>query len=181
MPVEIVFETHAITEDNEASIAAGWLPGRLSARGRQLARELGRRRHDDELAAVFCSDLGRALETATLAFGATNIPILADWRLRGCDYGDLNGAPTQEVHGRRRAHLTTPYPGGESWQQATDRGARLLGDLLPRWAGRRVLVIGHLATRWGLDRALAGRRLEDLLDEDFAWRAGWEYRLDSTV
>lgn len=37
----IVFETHSITEDNELGFATGWLPGRLSATGRELARDLG--------------------------------------------------------------------------------------------------------------------------------------------
>jgi len=32
--IEIVFETHSTTEDNEAGRATGWLPGRLSEQGR---------------------------------------------------------------------------------------------------------------------------------------------------
>ena len=66
--IEIVYETHSVTEDNERGIATGWRPGRLSARGRELAAELGRRRCDDGLAAVFSSDLARAAETAAIAF-----------------------------------------------------------------------------------------------------------------
>jgi hypothetical protein len=46
--IEVVFETHSITEDNEQGRATGWLPGRLSPRGRELARELGLRRRDVE-------------------------------------------------------------------------------------------------------------------------------------
>src|SRR4051812_3378094 len=42
--LELVFETHQTTLDNEAGIATGWLPGRLSTQGRQQARELGERR-----------------------------------------------------------------------------------------------------------------------------------------
>ena len=36
MPVsiELIFETHAITTDNENGVATGWLPGTLSKRGR---------------------------------------------------------------------------------------------------------------------------------------------------
>ena len=52
-----------------------------------------------------------------------------------------------------------------------------LEDLPRRWDGRRVLVIGHVATRWGLDHWLDGRPIEELAAEDFAWREGWEYRL----
>ncbi len=47
MAIEIVFETHSWSEDNERGVATGWLPGRLSDRGRDLAHELGARRRDD--------------------------------------------------------------------------------------------------------------------------------------
>jgi broad specificity phosphatase PhoE len=52
--IEIVFESHSTSEDNEAGRATGWLPGRLSAAGRAQAAELGERRRDDGIAAVFC-------------------------------------------------------------------------------------------------------------------------------
>ena len=68
VPIEIVFETHSTTEDNEMGRATGWLPGRLSALGRQQAAELGRRRGGDRLAAVFSSDLARSVETVEIAF-----------------------------------------------------------------------------------------------------------------
>ncbi|KPV48542.1 hypothetical protein SE17_37515, partial [Kouleothrix aurantiaca] len=64
MATQIVFETHSLSEDNERGSATGWHAGRLSAQGRALAAELGGRRRDDGIAAVFTSDLGRALETA---------------------------------------------------------------------------------------------------------------------
>lgn len=177
MAIELIFETHSITEDNEQGRATGWLPGRLSARGRALAAELGRRRADDGISAVFCSDLARAAETAAIAFAATPIPVLLDWRLRECDYGQRNGMPAAELRPGRRDHLDQPYPGGESWRQAVSRVGRVLADLPLRWDGQRVLVIGHVATRWGLDHQLRGAALENLVDEDFAWQPGWEYRL----
>jgi broad specificity phosphatase PhoE len=176
--IELVFETHSITEDNEWGRATGWLPGRLSPRGRELARELGLRRRDDGIAAVFSSDLRRAAETATLAFEDPAVPVLLDWRLRECDYGQWNGAERGPVIGGRAAHLDEPYPDGESWRQAVDRVGRFLSDLPTRWSGRRVLVIGHVATRYGLEVALSGARLADLLAEDFVWQEGWEFQLD---
>ncbi|WP_220182978.1 histidine phosphatase family protein [Sphaerisporangium album] len=57
MSVEIVFETHSWSEDNDRGIATGWRHGRLSERGRRLAVELGDRRREDGLTAVFTSDL----------------------------------------------------------------------------------------------------------------------------
>lgn len=178
MSTSIVFETHSITEDNEAEIATGWWPGRLSARGRELARELGVRRRDDGLSAIFTSDLERAVETVTEALGDTGIPVLRDWRLRECDYGELNGSDRETVHGDRLTRLHAPYPGGESWDEAVERVAGLLRDLPTRWEGQRVLVVGHVATRWALDHHLRGMPLETLAAEEFGWRPGWEYTLE---
>ncbi len=145
MSVQIVFETHALSEDNERGVARGWLPGRLSERGRALARELGERRGADGLAAVFTSDLRRAFETVELAFADPGPPVLVDWRLGECDYGSLNGAPAGQVHRERLPRLTIPYPGGESWEQAIRRVGRFLGDLPLRWSGQR--SVGHGARR----------------------------------
>jgi 2,3-bisphosphoglycerate-dependent phosphoglycerate mutase len=178
MPTGIVFETHSISEDNERGIASGWNHGRLSERGRALARELGERRRHDAIEAVFTSDLGRATETAREAFDRSPIPVLHDWRLRECDYGTGNGMPAKELHRRSGDHLDTPFPGGESWREAVHRAGRFLDDLPLRWDGARVLVIGHVATRWALDHFLGGVPLEDLMAADFAWREGWEYVLD---
>jgi 2,3-bisphosphoglycerate-dependent phosphoglycerate mutase len=178
MSTTIIFETHSTTEDNEAGIATGWLPGRLSDTGRANAVALGRRRRDDGLSAVLVSDLQRAVETVESALGDCGLPVLKDWRLRECDYGELNGAPAASVHSDRGRHLDEPYPAGESWRQATGRVQTVLAGLPGRWAGGRILVVGHVATRWGLEIALAGSRLEDLVTEDFAWREGWEYQLE---
>ena len=177
MAIRIVYETHSISEDNERGLATGWLPGQLSERGRGRAAELGRRRRDDGLDAVFSSDLARAAETAAIAFSGSSVPVLLDWRLRDCDYGERNGMPAAELHAHRREHLDEPYPGGESWRQAVGRIGRFLGDLPLRWTGRRVLIIGHVATRWGLEHVVGGVPLEDLIGADFAWQEGWEYVL----
>ncbi|MFC6007191.1 histidine phosphatase family protein [Angustibacter luteus] len=176
MTVAVVFETHATTVDNERGAATGWLPGELSGAGREQAAELGRRRLGDGIDAVFTSDLARAVQTTELAF-AGRLPVLQDWRLRECDYGDWNGAGRDVVLADRLVHLDLPYPGGESWRQATARVAGLLADLPTRWSGRRVLVVGHVATRYGLEVALRGRSLEQLLSTEFGWQPGWEYEV----
>jgi broad specificity phosphatase PhoE len=173
--VEVVFETHATSEDNETGIATGWLPGRLSAVGREQARELGERRRNDGLSAVFVSDLGRAVETAEIAFAGLQLSVVADERLRECDYGDLNGTP--EPLGDRAAHVDLPYRGGESWRQAVERVAGFLEELRRTHDGSRVLVIGHNATWFAFEVVGNDRQLEDLVGAPFTWQPGWEYVL----
>ncbi|MFD7626508.1 histidine phosphatase family protein [Streptomyces sp. NPDC059851] len=177
MAVDIVFETHSLTEDNERGIATGGLPGRLSAAGRRLAAELGERRRNDGLAAVFVSDLHRAVETARLAFAGTTVPVHRDPRLRECDYGTLNGSPVADLAGHRSRHIDTPFPGGQSYRQVIGATADLLRDLAASRSGQRVLLISHSANKWALDCLLHGASIEELVDAPFGWREGWHYTL----
>jgi alpha-ribazole phosphatase/probable phosphoglycerate mutase len=169
----VVFETHSTSEDNEAGVATGWLGGRLSARGREQAAELGHRRRGDGIGLVVCSDLNRAVETARIAFAGSDLPVRLDWRLRECDYGEWNGMPRSRLDAERVLHVEVPWPGGESWRQAVARVDACL-DELPEG---RVLVIGHVATRFALDHRVHRTPLEELAAAAFAWRPGWEYSL----
>jgi 2,3-bisphosphoglycerate-dependent phosphoglycerate mutase len=173
--VEIVFETHSLSEDNESGIATGWLPGRLSETGRRLAAELGDRRRGEDLSAVFTSDLARAVETAELAFGGTGVPIYRDPRLRECNYGTMNGMPTSRLEAERLRRIDEPFPGGESWRQAVERVGGFLDELATTRDGERVLVIGHVATRWGLEHFCLGTPVEELARAPFRWQEGWTY------
>jgi broad specificity phosphatase PhoE len=177
MAVEIIYETHATTTDNEAGISTGWLPGHLSAQGRQEAHELGERRRDQDIAAVFTSDLHRSVETARIAFPDGQPPIHQDPRLRECDYGELNGHPARLIAARRARHIDTPFPGGQSYRQVLAATDAFLHDLARSWDGRRILLIAHTANQWALDCLLAGASLQDLLKAPFTWQAGWYYTL----
>ncbi|MFJ4778133.1 histidine phosphatase family protein [Streptomyces sp. NPDC088762] len=177
MAVDIVYETHAITEDNEQGIATGWLPGRLSQRGRELAARLGERRRNEGFAAVFSSDLARAVATAEIAFAGTGIPLRQDRRLRECDYGELNGCPVDRLAAVRSRHIDTPFPGGQSYREVIAATADFLRDLARHHDGHRILLIAHSANRWALQCLLAGGSIEDLVDAPFTWQEGWNYTL----
>ena len=178
MSVELVYETHATSEDNERGIATGWLGGTLSQTGREQARQLGGRRRDDGIAVVVASDLNRAVETAKIGFAGSSIPVLLDWRLRECNYGELNGMPRHVLDDQRARRLDEPWPEGESWREAVARVSSFLDELAHVRDGQRVLLIGHVATRWALDHQIRGIPLETLVGEPFAWQEGWEYQLD---
>jgi 2,3-bisphosphoglycerate-dependent phosphoglycerate mutase len=177
MSVAVVFETHSTSVDNENGIATGWLDGALSGTGREQARGLGERRRDDGLTVVFTSDLRRAVETAEIAFAGSAVPIERDPRLRECNYGSLNGRPRAQLDAQRARRLDEPFPGGESWREAVARVTGFLDELRRSHDGRRVLIIGHVATRWALDHTVVGIPLEELVDAPFEWREGWEYEL----
>jgi broad specificity phosphatase PhoE len=176
--VQLVYETHSISVDNELGMATGWLPGELSAQGRTLARELGARRRDDGIACVFTSDLRRAVETAEIAFAGSDVELRQDARLRECNYGRLNGAPVEQLEPRRR-FIDRPYPDGESYRDCATRMRSFLDDVVREFDRRRVLVVAHSAQRWALRHLIEGVPLEELVDAPFEWQEGWEYVVPS--
>jgi 2,3-bisphosphoglycerate-dependent phosphoglycerate mutase len=119
--VVFLFETHATSLDNETGLASGWFDAPLSAKGERQARALGERRREDDLAAVFCSDLTRAFRTAEIAFQDRPVSIVRDVRLRECHYGALTRRPAIEIDARRADHITTPFPDGESYDHVVHR------------------------------------------------------------
>jgi broad specificity phosphatase PhoE len=129
---------------------------------------------------VFTSDLRRAVETAELAFGDAAVPIRTDSRLRECNYGSLNGAPIALDRALRLQHVDDPFPGGESYRQVVDRVGSFLEEVAGPLDGRRIVVIGHSATRWALDHLVLGEALEELVAAPFDWREGWIYQVPAS-
>jgi broad specificity phosphatase PhoE len=118
--VEIIFEAHGTTIDNEQHVSSGHHDVELSALGIQQSKEMGERYKDDNFDAIFCSDLQRSYRSAELGFG-DRFPIIQDARLRECDYGEWTRHPSSEVEPARPSHITEPFPGGESYTQTTER------------------------------------------------------------
>lgn len=175
-PAVIVLETHATSLDNEAGVASGWYDVGLSPAGEAQARLLGARRADETFALVYCSDLTRSFRTAELAFGGRDLPIVRDARLRECDYGELTRRPAAEIDLLRARSVTTPFPGGESYEGVAGRVRAWLDDLPPACTGQRVLVIGHRATFYAFEHLLAGVPLVQAVTAPWRWQAGWIYR-----
>ncbi|MFI5691199.1 histidine phosphatase family protein [Kribbella sp. NPDC051586] len=169
----LIYETHSTTVDNERGIATGWLPGELSERGRSESRELGLRRTGVDV--VFSSDLHRAVQTVELSGLA--VPRAQDWRLRECNYGELNGAPVDALEPRvDRVH--TPFPGGQSYDDVLELTRSFLADVKRWYADATVLVVAHSANRWAFEHLLGnGKPLTELLVAPFNWQPGWEYEI----
>jgi len=175
--VKIIFESHSTTTDNQAHIASGWKDVDLSELGLKQSEELGERSRNRNLDAVFCSDLLRAVHSAKIAFGDTGIPIIKDARLRECNYGDLNGAPSEEVDKEKPQRIAVPFPNGESYQQTTKRMAEFLNDLKKNYEGKTIMIIGHRATQYGLENLINGIPLKVIIPAPWKWQPGWIYNL----
>lgn len=175
--VEIIFESHGTTYDNEARLSSGWYDAELSELGKQQAKELGERYKDEHLDVVFCSDLQRSYKTAEIAFAGRDVPIIKDERLRECNYGDLTRHSSEEVESAKAKHVIESFPNGESYEQTAERVRSFLRDLLRDYSGKKVMIIGHRATQYGLERWIKHVPLSQSVIIPFKWQPGWRYTL----
>ncbi len=174
--VQIIFEAHGTTFDNEAKRASGHFDVDLSPLGEKQAEELGERRGDDNFDAIFCSDLKRSFHTAEIAFDGKT-PIFRDDRLRECDYGDMTLKSSDIVEKEKGQRISKPFPGGESYEQTTERMKEFLTSLKRHYTGKKVLVIGHRATQYALENLINKVPLEKAVTAPWSWQPGWEYKL----
>lgn len=175
--VTIFFESHGTTLDNEAGLSSGAFDTELSELGQRQAKELGERYKGQSFDAIFCSDLQRSWKTAEIVFDGRDIPVIKDKRLRECDYGDLNRHPKDEVEPLRSQYISQPFPNGESYEQCAARMREFLQDLLKKYDGKKVMIIGHRATQYGLEHWIKGAPLEETITAPWKWQPGWTYRL----
>ena len=178
--MEIVFETHSTSFDNEAGVASGHSDVDLSPRGEREAAALGARRRAEAIEIVYASDLRRSWRTAEIAFATSGVEIVRDSRLRECDYGLLTGRPVAEIAALRGRAVEEPFPGGESYTQVVARMIPWLEEIRSR-REQRLLVIGHRATHYTLEHLLLGTPLAEVIRKPFAWQPGWSYQYPARI
>jgi broad specificity phosphatase PhoE len=175
--IKIIFEAHGTTFDNEAHLSSGFYDVELSSLGKQQSRELGKRYKDKKFDIIFCSDLQRSYKTANIAF-SNKYPIVKDLRLRECNYGDLTRSPGEKIEVEKINRINTPFPKGESYEQTNQRIKSFLKDLIKNYDNKKVMIIGHRATQYGLDYWINNKSLKESLASEFKWQPGWFYRLE---
>lgn len=175
----ITYFVHSITNDNEKGLATGWLPGELSAEGIKRARAVGEQLRDQRFDAVFSSDLARAIHSTELFFDG-RLPVFLDWRLRECNYGNLDGQPAARFKKNRESeYIDIPYPGGESYQDVETRIRSFLADVLRLYPDGHIAVVAHQAPQLALEVIANNQTWPQAVAEDWrktgSWQLGWQY------
>lgn len=177
--MKITYFVHSITKDNELGLATGWLQGELSEEGIRRAKAITKDVSSRSFDAVFCSDLKRAIDSTELFF-AGNFPVFLDWRLRECNYGNLDGTPAKDFKkNKEQEYVNTPFPGGESYKDVEKRIGLFLRDAGNLFPGGHIAIVAHQAPQLALEVLLNSKTWEQAIEQDWrktqAWQAGWEY------
>jgi alpha-ribazole phosphatase/probable phosphoglycerate mutase len=179
--VHITYFVHGTTTDNEQGISSGWKDVELSELGKKQSIDLLKQVKEKKFGVVFCSDLKRAVDSAKLTWG-DSVEIIPDKRLRECNYGDLNGALSEQVDDLMQEYIDKPFPNGESYKDVENRIRSFLNDLLNKYAGKHIAIVAHRAPQLALDVILKGKTWEQAMKEDWrhkkAWKPGWDYVLE---
>jgi broad specificity phosphatase PhoE len=148
----------------------------LSDDGRAQVARLSERLAEETLSAVYCSPLGRTVETAAILAKPHGLPLLHRDGLREISHGRWEGLTRAEVEARYPEEYasweTDPFtfapPGAESGVAVLARALPVIRDIVVAHAGERVLVVSHKATLRILLSSLLGfdpRGYRDRLDQ----------------
>jgi len=164
---------HGQTDWNVAKRLQGRSDTELNENGRELARKTGEALLAVPFTAAFTSPLKRAKETAALALGGRDIPIVEDERLIEISFGAYEGLCSARENyeipdGDFSNFFTAPDQyrvpeGGESFDELHKRTADFLRDITtrPELEEETVLIATHGAAGRALLNALRTFELKD--------------------
>ena len=194
----LVLLRHGQSEWNLKNLFTGWKDPDLTDKGREEAREAGRKLKAQGFAfdVAFTSALTRAQHTLDLALkelGQSGVPIHRNLALNERDYGDLSGLNKddarkkwgeEQVHVWRRPY-DVPPPGGESLKDTLARTLPyFVQEILPCvLRGERTLVVAHGNSLRALIMVLDRLSPEGILKRELNTGVPVIYRLnaDATV
>ncbi|TCL55354.1 phosphoglycerate mutase [Hydrogenispora ethanolica] len=150
----LIITRHGETEWNRALKHQGHLDSPLTPAGIQQAQALAESLKDQPIAALYSSDLGRAMATAAILGAALDLTVQAEPRLRENSLGILQGLTLDEFKERHpqryREYLRRDpdyaLPGGESLRQFHHRTMACLTEIVARHPGQTILAVGHGGT-----------------------------------
>ncbi|MCL5430366.1 MAG: histidine phosphatase family protein [Candidatus Marsarchaeota archaeon] len=179
MVVKVTYFVHGTTIDNENGIATGWAPGELSDTGKEQAVELAKQTAHIRFNAVFCSDLKRAVDSATISFSGKN-KIIQDKRLRECNYGDFNSKPEKFKKDMTR-YIDRPFPNGECYKDVEKRIVGFVLFLKENYDNKHIAIVAHQAPQLALEVITKHKTWKEAITGEWRsvgkWQPGWEYSL----
>jgi probable phosphoglycerate mutase len=162
---------HGRTDWNEQGRYQGQTDVLLNEVGRRQAKFLAETLRSEPIAAVFASDLARAVETARDIATVHGLRVSRDRRLREIDQGRWEGLTVPEIrerdaslHTRWEAEpLSVRLPDGESVDDVRKRSLAALYDIVRTFPDQLVCLVSHKVVMTILRCELTGESLEPAL------------------
>lgn len=144
---------HGQTEWNRIRRVQGQIDAKLDETGIEQARLVGERlAHEEGIAAVYASDLSRAMDTAkAIVSHHAKLEITADKRMREISFGPWEGRYWTEFEGEdaeqfqqwRNDVTSITIPGIESIEDFAGRVKSFMDEMVARHSDDKILVAAH--------------------------------------
>ena len=166
-PTRVFLLRHGQTAWNAEQRLQGQLDVELDPVGQRQAEQLAQALADEDLAAIYSSDLQRAYSTALALARVVNLPVIQDAALRERGFGHLEGLtyaeveelwPDDALRWRRREPDFGPG-GGEPLRVFYERSVAAVTRLSLPHAGQAIAVVAHGGVLDCLYRAASGIEL----------------------
>lgn len=179
MAVKVIYFVHGTTTDNADKLSTGWIPGELTDKGIQQSIDLKEQIDLESIDLVISPDLKRAVDSANLTFEGLK-EIKNDSRIRECNYGDLNGKPTELV--KYENHIIEPFPNGETLLEVENRVRDFCNYLKENFDGKTIAIVAHKAPQFAFEVITQGKTWEQAIEDDWrktkSWQPGWTYTIE---
>ncbi len=154
LSTQVVIIRHGQSQGNAEGRFGGHTDTPLSPRGRRQAEATARALASETFAAIYSSDLPRAIETATPLARLTRAPLETTEALRERSVGVMEGLTFEEAAEQHpeqyQALLRRDFDhvllGGESYRQTLDRASRKLDEAIEQHKGGRIAIFAHTGT-----------------------------------
>jgi broad specificity phosphatase PhoE len=173
--MRLILVRHGETVCNIEDIWHGWDDCELTEKGQAQATAVGGRLADEPVAAVYSSDIRRALQTARAIAGPHGLEPILEPALRERNAGALQGLRTSDV----ATHFPTIWedraadlwgwrpPGGETFREVLERAMGALERLRLDHGDQTVVAVSHMGVVRALISHLTGVPLERTYDTPF--------------
>jgi probable phosphoglycerate mutase len=167
--LKLYITRHGETEWNKAGKMQGWQNSDLTEKGIENAKKLGESLKSIEFDRIYCSPLGRALETAKHIRGSKATEIIIKDSLKEMGFGCWEGVDHEEVERTypeqkhnfwNKPHLYEPVD-GESYQQLIERVGKLLDEIIRDESFGNILIVTHAAVKKAIYKVLRDIPMED--------------------
>jgi broad specificity phosphatase PhoE len=150
VPTTILLARHGETDWNRDHRWQGHTDAPLNETGLRQAEELAGRLAGEDLAAIYASDLERALRTAEIVAAGVGAPVRSDPRLRERSFGGWEGLTSAEVRERFPAEFERWHSGdghgladAEPYEAVVERVREAILEIAERHPDGTVLVVAH--------------------------------------
>ncbi len=179
---------HGETDWNAEGRYQGQSDVPLNDRGRRQSAELAAELRENQPAAIYCSDLKRASESAEILGRALGVHVYQDPRLREIHLGSWEGMLFEEIQTiysellklRKLDPRTVSAPGGETVEQVRIRVVAAVRDIAERHTNDTIAIVSHGLALAILIARYQGRPIEEVWDlipqnGELFYISGWNY------